>query len=162
MVRCKEEGLPPNDWSSFFNGRSAEGAKHKRELEDVREAVQACINMAEERINSGGNERPESQESAEAEEGKQVSMNKRKSAKYDAGFYGELASIPGFKKSGSDLTLMILRATGGKMNGMKKDASILWKPSSRIYTKEFVKRFPKLDDPEGVTAVGKNLKEGTI
>ena len=39
MVRCKEEGLPPNDWSSFFNGRSAEGAKHKRELEDVREAV---------------------------------------------------------------------------------------------------------------------------
>ena len=57
------------------------------------------INFAEENINSGGNERPESQESSEAEEGKQVSMNKRKNAKYDVGFYGELASIPGFKQS---------------------------------------------------------------
>ena len=59
------------------------------------------INFAEEQINSGGNERPESQESSEAEEGKQVSMNKRKNTKYDKLFYGELASIPGFKQSGS-------------------------------------------------------------
>ena len=58
------------------------------------------INFAEEHINSGGNERPESQESSEAEDGMQVSMNKRKNTKYDKLFYGELASIPGFKQSG--------------------------------------------------------------
>ena len=81
----------------------------------------------------------------EGEEGKTVSYNKRRSAKYDPLFYGELASIPGFKKTNTDLTVKILQATGGKMNGMKKDDVVLWKPTSRIYTKNFVKRFPKLN-----------------
>ena len=74
-----------------------------------------------------------------------MSYNNRKSAKYDPLFYGELASISGFKQNGSDLSVKVLQATGGQMNGMKKDDCVLWKPTSRIYTKNFVKRFPRLN-----------------
>ena len=82
-------------------------------------------------------------------------MNNRKSNKYDKLFYGELASIKDFKKTGSDITLSILAATGGQMKGVKKDAAVLWKPNSRIYTKEFAKRFPKLEDSESMKEVKK-------
>ena len=44
----------------------------------------------------------------EGEDGKTVSYNKRRSAKYDPLFYGELASIPGFKQTNTDLTVKIL------------------------------------------------------
>ena len=40
--------------------------------------------------------------------------------------------------------MSIMKATGGKFRGMKKDNAMLWKPTSRIYTKNFIKRFPKL------------------
>ena len=93
----------------------------------------------------GGIDRPDSQGSAEAHDSKHVSYNKRKDAKYDELFYGTLSDIPGFKQSWTGLTIEILQATGGRMKGMKKDDSVLWKPSSRIYTKNFVKRFPKLN-----------------
>ena len=95
--------------------------------------------FAEEQINKGGNKRSESGEA------NPFSFSRRKDEKYDAQFYGELQSVGQFKDAGTDLTLNILKATGGKFMGMRKDNHVLWKPTSRIYTKEFMKRFPKLD-----------------
>ena len=41
------------------------------------------------------------------------------------------------------------------MKGVKKDASVLWKPNSRIYTKEFAKRFPELEEADAMKEVKK-------
>ena len=43
LLACKEEGLPPNDWTSYFSNTSASGAQHKYELEQARQAVQELL-----------------------------------------------------------------------------------------------------------------------
>ena len=53
LLACKEEGIPPSDWSAYFNTHAI-GAKHNYELKQARAAVQELLIFAEEQINKAG------------------------------------------------------------------------------------------------------------
>ena len=63
---------------------------------------------------------------------------------YDRMYYGELSSIPEYKKHQTKTTTRVLKNAGGKFATLRQDDNHFWKPKSRIFTKEFVKRFPML------------------
>ena len=47
-MACKEEGVAPNDWTSYFNSNNPVGAQHNHDLKMAREAVQELLQYAEE------------------------------------------------------------------------------------------------------------------
>ncbi len=66
---------------------------------------------------------------------------------YDEHYYGEISSIKEFKSSHRLLTETVLKKAGGKFSSMRADHNSFWTPKSKIFTKDFVKRFPKFAGP---------------
>lgn len=45
------------------------------------------------------------------------------------------------------MTDKVLKKAGGKFSSMRQTNNILWKPKSKVFSKDFVKRFPKFAGP---------------
>ena len=63
---------------------------------------------------------------------------------YDEKFYGELADIGEFKSKNMKITEKVLARAGGKYISMRQSDNHFWRPTTKLYTKDFLKRFPYL------------------
>ena len=63
---------------------------------------------------------------------------------YDEKYYGQLSDIGEFKKKHKLITEKILEKAGGKYISKKQSHNVFWKPKSKVFTKQFAKRFPNL------------------
>ena len=67
----------------------------------------------------------------------------QESLPYDKKYYGELKSIDEFNTSHKITTVQVLKRAGGKFSTMRATDNAFWKPKSKIFSKDFIKRFPK-------------------
>lgn len=67
---------------------------------------------------------------------------------YEKKYYGELKSIPEFKSAHMKTTMQVLQRAGGKFSSLRQTDNAFWKPKSKIFSKDFIKRFPKLVGPQ--------------
>ena len=63
---------------------------------------------------------------------------------YDEKFYGQLADIGEFKSKNMKITKAVLARAGGKYISMRQSDNHFWRPRQKLYTKDFLKRFPHL------------------
>ena len=66
---------------------------------------------------------------------------------YDSQYYGSIGDIKEFNKGHRKMTNKVLEKAGGKFSTMKQTNNMFWKPRSKVFTKDFVKRFPKFASP---------------
>jgi len=67
---------------------------------------------------------------------------------YDEKQYGTIADIGEFKKEQSKCAKEILLRAGGRFAKPQRDDNRFWKQKSKIYSKQFVKKYPELDKTE--------------
>ena len=68
----------------------------------------------------------------------------KESLPYDKKYYGELNSVKEFNQQHKKTTEAILRRAGGKFSTMKPTDNAFWKPQTKLFSKDFIKRFPKM------------------
>jgi len=63
---------------------------------------------------------------------------------YDEKFYGQLADIGEFFTNNMVITKKVLKKAGGKYSSLRQSDSNFWRPKTKVYTKDFLKKFPHL------------------
>ena len=67
---------------------------------------------------------------------------------YDQNYYGSLSDISEFKQKHKVITEKVLEKAGGKYISKRQNHNHFWKPTSKVFTKQFAKRFPQLAQGE--------------
>ena len=130
MEICKHE-RDPNEAESQLLIRGKDPLYNQSILE-TREMVDKVLKMAEKAIDKCA-------QAADA--------GPQETKPYDKKYYGALSSVKEFKTSHKKTTTAILKNSGGHFSKLSKTNNAFWKPKSRIFTKDFVKRFPKFAGP---------------
>ena len=129
LAVCDKEKNPKSEVARLIRNKDP---KHNKDLTDAREAVDRLIQMADDATatNKEANDEPPPD-----------------SKPYDKKYYGQLGDIKEFKQKGVRMTTKILEKSGGKYATMDRQNNVFWKPKSKVFTKEFVKKFPQIVMP---------------
>ena len=126
---CRKEKSANSPSQLLVHGKDP---KYNGQLSDARKKVSQLIQMAE----------------AAAAECQQDALDEVIESKpYDKNYYGQLSNIVEFKRNHKVITDKVLQKAGGKFATLRQNDTAFWKPSSKVFTKDFVKRFPKFASP---------------
>ena len=127
MQVCKEQKNPRSKSQLLVTGKDK---AFNNELSHARQMVEKVIEMADEAA----------KEHAEANDDFE---NGNEQKPYDKKFYGELSDIQEFTCAHKKTTNIVLKKAGGRFASIRPTNNLMWKPTSKVLSKEFIFRFPK-------------------